>query len=1214
MKSRKKIIVLISGSIFVLLLLVGALILVVPKFIDSDFVKREIVTHLSKRAGGQVEIAAADFSFLPRPHAVIREATLLVAGKVSAEIESLIIYPKIWPLLSGKLRIAVLKVGSPEINIKLPQSKEHVKEAPDSFNRKDLREKIGLVLAPIVSETEGLSIHVENGKVNLVKGEIPVLWFSDIHILIDNISKQLKIDLTCKSKLWKGISLKSHLDLTTFKADGRIELSCLRPHMLPDYILPKGTIKVGDSETNLNIAFKTDLTKDLEAKIKGSIPLLPLIYNNQEVVFKGVNIDGTLNIAEGKTSISISEFNLDYPRLDLAGEFVMDKSTPRVSLRLEGREVDIPSIREVALSMGKNTSAVQDIFAIVKGGKVPLISFETNGNSLDDLGKLENILIKGSMLGGQISIPEINLNLEEVNGEVLISMGILDGSRLKARLGKTFGSKGNLRLGLGENNDLFHLDIMIKADLTQTLPILKDLIKDSLFAEELRRIDDLRGNATARLVLGETLSSIRARVDASEFDLRVKYRGIPYPVEIMGTHFSYANGVVKAGELAGKLGKTSFSKVSGMLDWRKELYMEVESAKANILLDEIYPWVSSFAAAKKALKEIESLKGYVTLDTLDFKGPLLRPKAWRFKAECNIKDFILSSTLLPGPLTVAVGRVEADPQTLILKDARVGILDANLDVSGEAKSYMEGLNRLEATFEGNMGIEAIRSALELINLPEDFKVISPLAISKAHILWDKGTETSFKGNLFAAKGPDISLSVLKTPGSFQIENLTIRDDKSDASFDCNIREDAIAIRFTGHLDKTSLDSLLAKNRVLNGWIKGNLWARIIPGSAIESTIEGYLQGGDITFPELNLPARIKNFSLEAGQQRIILKSADLTLDDTQISATGTLDLSEQGLLFDLDLSADDLDFEDISKAFEKRGKETEVNRDENRWSLPVKGTAHVKLNSLTYGGFRWEPFNCSISSEGDAVNVTITEGNLCGISTPGTLNISKQGIRLDLKLAVKKKGMAATFACLSKESIAIDGTFDFESEIKGEGMGIELIKSLHGPFKFLAKDGRINRDPLLMKVFALLNITEIFSGKLPDLVNEGFEYNSITAEGNLKDGKVHMEKALLDGSSMNLACHGDIDLLENKLDLKMFAAPFKTVDRIIRMLPLIGYLLDDTLVSIPIKVTGDLEDPKVEYLPAAEVGAGLLGIMKRTLELPVKVVEPIIPIEKEKKE
>jgi len=73
------------------------------------------------------------------------------------------------------------------------------------------------------------------------------------------------------------------------------------------------------------------------------------------------------------------------------------------------------------------------------------------------------------------------------------------------------------------------------------------------------------------------------------------------------------------------------------------------------------------------------------------------------------------------------------------------------------------------------------------------------------------------------------------------------------------------------------------------------------------------------------------------------------------------------------------------------------------------------------------------------------------------------------------------------------------------------------------------------------------------------------------------------------------------------------VDRIIRILPIVGYLLDDTLVSIALKVTGKLQDPKVEYLPVEEIGSGLLGIMKRTLDLPVKVVAPIIPVSGKKR-
>ncbi|MFI5305142.1 MAG: hypothetical protein ACHQYP_10160 [Nitrospiria bacterium] len=50
-----------------------------------------------------------------------------------------------------------------------------------------------------------------------------------------------------------------------------------------------------------------------------------------------------------------------------------------------------------------------------------------------------------------------------------------------------------------------------------------------------------------------------------------------------------------------------------------------------------------------------------------------------------------------------------------------------------------------------------------------------------------------------------------------------------------------------------------------------------------------------------------------------------------------------------------------------------------------------------------------------------------------------------------------------------------------------------------------------------------------------------------------------------------------------------------------------TLISIPVQVTGNLEDPKVIPLTPLAIGEDVLGIMKRSLELPFKVIEGNIP-------
>jgi hypothetical protein len=72
-------------------------------------------------------------------------------------------------------------------------------------------------------------------------------------------------------------------------------------------------------------------------------------------------------------------------------------------------------------------------------------------------------------------------------------------------------------------------------------------------------------------------------------------------------------------------------------------------------------------------------------------------------------------------------------------------------------------------------------------------------------------------------------------------------------------------------------------------------------------------------------------------------------------------------------------------------------------------------------------------------------------------------------------------------------------------------------------------------------------------------------------------------------------------------APFKTVDRIVKYIPLIGNILGGTLVSIPFRAIGELGDPDVIPLSPTAVGAGLLGILQRTLTLPITIIQPVLP-------
>ena len=103
-----------------------------------------------------------------------------------------------------------------------------------------------------------------------------------------------------------------------------------------------------------------------------------------------------------------------------------------------------------------------------------------------------------------------------------------------------------------------------------------------------------------------------------------------------------------------------------------------------------------------------------------------------------------------------------------------------------------------------------------------------------------------------------------------------------------------------------------------------------------------------------------------------------------------------------------------------------------------------------------------------------------------------------------------------------------------------------------------------------------------------------------------MKEGALRAPTLGIASTGEVDLRNSKVDMKVLAAPFRTADWIIRKIPLVRHIMGKTLVSVPLKVTGDLKDPGVTFDPVG-VGTGLLGILERTIMLPVTIVGDVLP-------
>jgi len=156
--------------------------------------------------------------------------------------------------------------------------------------------------------------------------------------------------------------------------------------------------------------------------------------------------------------------------------------------------------------------------------------------------------------------------------------------------------------------------------------------------------------------------------------------------------------------------------------------------------------------------------------------------------------------------------------------------------------------------------------------------------------------------------------------------------------------------------------------------------------------------------------------------------------------------------------------------------------------------------------------------------------------------------------------------------------------------------------EFSSDKGRIAYASVLMKIFSILNITEVFTGGQSDLTGEGFGYAKAYANAEINEGKLRFNEILLDGNALKITGQGVIALDTRQADITLLAAPLKTIDRIVNKIPIINYIAGGSLITIPLQLTGPLTDINVKPIRPSAVGEGLVKIMERTLKAPFKIV------------
>ncbi len=1202
----------------VLVVLTISLVLVLtPVLLERWLNDYDLQRAFHKATGGSLSTGTIKLRVLPAPHLTIPSGHIDLPEFVRGSWQEIRIQPALASIFSDQVHFKKLDIIAPDIRLNTHfLLEDDIPTPPGEIDHLTSEHLHRILLAASQQMGHGIQwladrapearVDIRKGRLHLVESTaMPPLAFHSIDARLQLPPDALQIELDCKSSLLKALRVTGEVDAATLAGQLTMWFNSLDAKRLAD------TVGIGLPLARLEGQISGHATVDLkggsriESHISFRLPHLLVQRLETPVRIQNAFLDGTATFDEASFRFDLGRLYAEQPRLNLTGHFQMGGDFPGLRVHLVGSRIDIAEARRATLAMVGDHPRTTKIFNVLRAGSVPWISWRTEGPALGDLKVFRNMKLTGEVQSGELYIPAADLKLTDVNGIADIADGILRGEGLSARDVSATGRSGKLWMEFKPEGLPFFLEIDTHLQDAGQLPArLLQWVDHTGLRNELGRLTKVGGEARGTLILdSRKAEGLEVTADVVECRIAGRYDRLPWEIKVDNGLVLYTNDRISLDQMAGSIGPSSFEDLKARVDFGGEFWLHVESARSSVDLGAVLPWLMSFEALSAKAQAYRLAGTRADIDRLSLQGPFFVPSRWAYAVQGRIDHLTVDGGHLPAPLDFNGLDILADEGSLTAENAAFKILDADLEGRAHTTFAAGRLQSVELEFKGQMGGRADKWVNDLFETDADFFLTqAPLAISEAKLNWSVGKPFVSHAAFTTSQDVGVTLSSAWQPQVFREHRLRIADDDTQAMISQHRRAGRLELTFAGTLTGKTLDRLLLRNPFPSGRVRGDFQANIDLERPERSTAKGQLTAANIRLPlKIERKVHVSQLQLTAKDNRLEIRPAAFLVDDNWHTLEGTIRLASKR--YHVDLKHEGAFF-DVPPAEETQdGRE----RIERLLSLPVDGKIQSRMSALKWGEQRWVPMKTTFMMTPGRWQIELEEAGLCGIQTTGTVLLEKERIAVDLNHAAQKKALNPAMSCLLGKSDLVDGRFDFEGQLAGEAPSLEALgRALEGEFKFDAEDGRIYRFDLLGRILATINLTELVRGKKSDLLGEGLAYRKMAIEARLENERLRFDKALIDGASAEIAAEGSIDLEADELNLLVLVAPLKTVDAIVKFTPIISTWLEGTLISIPVKVSGTLEAPRITPLAPSAVGSSLLNLLKNTIQLPIKLVEPLL--------
>ncbi|HYA13191.1 MAG TPA: AsmA-like C-terminal region-containing protein [Syntrophales bacterium] len=548
-------------------------------------------------------------------------------------------------------------------------------------------------------------------------------------------------------------------------------------------------------------------------------------------------------------------------------------------------------------------------------------------------------------------------------------------------------------------------------------------------------------------------------------------------------------------------------------------------------------------------------------------------------------------------------------------------LEGNWDLSGAAYSYSDVFTKPQAqgnrlTFKTSFKSNEVRLesfSYQLANLTVNAAGLYD--IKDKQITSFSVNSTSFQMEDFSANLPRImkyqprgrvQLSVTGSGMAKSIADLRWRGSIkfSDISFKpAETAKTVSTLSGTVNLRENRFNTSPLAGHIGNSLIRGRVMLTDFKNPSISVTAASAI----LDLEDLGLRSQAGEIKLRNFAGNIVFKDKGLQIkwlsarfNDSIFNVTGSMPDVEKPF-FNIHVSSPYLDTDDVVllSKINVPGKE--------KTALSMKASVQSdkgKISRIFYSDLRATLTYRQQTLDIPALAMNVFDGRFSGI---GHLTFSPGGVtQCQAGFIIEEMSAEQILKYAGTEKELITGTVTMRGNVTAEGVSAsDFKKKAQATATLKMEKGALNRLAFLSKLFSILNVSQLFKFKLPDMVNDGMPYTTVTGTLSLKDGILSSSDLFVNSNAINMSLVGKTDIINEELDLNIGIQPLQTVDKIVSSIPVVGWILtSDTkgLITLYFEAKGKWNDPAVNAIPVKSMARGVFDIFKKLFQLPAKLI------------